>query len=451
MIFKNFAFKLNTIKEGKRIVVSAIFLLILTVSLDSCQKEISDVGMGIQPEEDLLNATVIDTFQIESYTELEDSLKTDELSNNLLGSYVDPVFGKVTSDIYTQFGVATNLSTIDILNTTVDSVKLQVRYSGYYGEPDPQTFSVQRITERFYLDSTYYSTKTLTTDGVELIRPGFETITPDFSSEVIVGSDTLNPMIIFNLDTLLGKDILNNVSSGVLASETAFNNFFYGLHLSVNNPSQAVNSGALLYFNMGDAQTKMIIYYTENGTSKQLAFPVGSTQARFSHFVHDYSGTPVENCMNTPSLGQKFYYAQTMAGVRGVLKIKGIDKLKDIGNIIINKAELYLPVQYYTTDPYTVSGNAFVFYNNTSGGASVMIDQISTTATYGGAYDNVKKAYTFNIGRHLQQVVRGDIPNLGFILNTSASSVSGGRIIFSGQNSPNREKPYLKVYYTKYQ
>ena len=202
---------------------------------------------------------------------------------------------------------------------------------------------------------------------------------------------------------------------------------------------------------MGDSQTKLIIYYTEAGSPKQVSFPIGSNQARFSHFTHDYTGTPVASALATKSLGQKFFYAQTMSGLKGVMKIKGIDGLKNLGNIIINKAELYLPIQYYTTDPYTVTSNTFIFYStDTVGSLSVMLDQIVSFATYGGSYSNAKKAYIFNFGRHLQQVVKGDLDNLGFVLNTASSSVSGGRIIFSGQNSPNREKPYFKVYYTKY-
>jgi Domain of unknown function (DUF4270) len=451
MIRKNTEQKMMIFFKGKRTLVSAIFLFTAVSFLNSCKKEVSDIGLGIQPDADLLNATVIDTFQIESTTEFEDSLRTDELSTNMLGSYVDPIFGKASSDIYTQFGISGAVSTIDIVNTTIDSVKLQIRYSGFYGELDPQTFSVKRITEKFFKDSAYYSNDVLTTDGIELIRPGFETITPDVSSEVVVGADTLNPMLLLDLDTTLGSSILNSIAGGSLLSETAFNDFFYGLHISVNNVGQPVNSGGLFYFDMLNAQTKLVVYYTENTVSKQLSFPVGTNQARFSHFEHDYTGTPVEAAMTTPALGQQFFYAQTMSGVQGAIKIKGIDGLKELGNVIINKAELYLPVQYYTADPYSVSPNAFIFYKNAEGGANVLVDQLSSFTTYGGAYDNTAKAYVFNIGRHIQQVVKGDIDNLGYILNTSGSSVSGGRIVFSGQSSPNREKPYLKVYYTKFQ
>lgn len=446
-------FRTNTFlykHTGRPVFGSALFFVAILFIFNSCTKEKTDIGLGIQPEEDLLNATLVDSFQLETYTELEDSVRTDELSNCLLGSYVDPVFGKTTATIYTQLGLSTVGVTVDMPSTTVDSVKIYLRYSGYYGKLTAQTFSVQRLTERFYRDSTYYSNKTLTTDGNELIVSGKETITPNTTSNVVVGSDTLNPMLVIDLKPQLGTDILNAVAGGSLASESAFSDFFYGLRLAVDNPTQAVGQGGILYFNMGDAQTEMVIYYTESSVAKQLSFPISTNQARFSNFVHDYTGTPVADQLVDKTKGQTQFYAQTMGGVKGVLKISGINGLKDLGNIIINKAEVSLPVQYYTSDPYTTTSAAFLFYNNADGGISVTLDQLSNYASYGGIYDDSKKAYTFNIGRHLQKLVKGELENLGFVINTGSSSVAGGRIIFNGTSTGYRAKPYLKVYYTKY-
>lgn len=442
---------MNSVVKGKRILVSAIFLSVQVGLLQSCKKEDSDVGLGLQPEDDLLNATLVDSFTIQTFTELEDSSRTDELSNCLLGSYVDPVFGKTTSTIYTQLGLATPGISVDMGITTVDSVQLQIRYSGYYGELDAQTFTVQRINQQFYKDTTHYSSTTFTTDGVELMKPGFETVTPNTTANVVVGTDTLNPLLLLHLNTSVGVDILNSAAGGSLASETAFNNFFFGLRIGVNNVSQPVNSGAILYFNMTDAQTRMVVYYTEGSTQKQLVLPVGTSQARFSHFTHDYTGTAIESQLATPSLGQKFFYTQSMAGVHSIINIPGLDNIKNLGkNIIINKAELYLPVEYFITAPYTPATANFLVYKKSDGAYAATYDQLADYTTYGGLYSDSKKAVVYNIGRHVQRIVRGDIENLGFKIVNGSSSVACSRNIYGGQQSSNREKPYLKVYYTKY-
>lgn len=441
---------MNVFMRDKRIIVSAIFLLSLVVFLGACKKEATDTGISVQPDEDLLNATLVDTFTINTYTQLEDSLKTSDLSNVLVGSYVDPVFGKSTAEFYTQLGLSTVGTTVDLMTTTIDSVVLYVRYSKYYGDLDAQTFTVSKLTEQIVDDSTYYSNQTRTTDGVELIEPGYETIVPDFESNVVVGTDTLDPMLHIRLKNSFGNDILNLSTTGGLATESAFKSQFYGIKVGVNNPSQANGEGAILYMDLNDSQSKVIVYYTEASTAKQLALPTGSTQSRFSHFTHDYTGTAIASQLADSTLGNTFYYAQAMAGLKSIIDIKGINNLNSIGDIIINKAELYLPVQYFTTDIYTTPNNAFVFYTNDEGGISVTLDQLASSVTYGGSYDNVKKAYVFNIGRHVQRMLKGDVPNNGFVLNVSSASVSANRVILSGRNSPNRAKPYLKVYYTKY-
>lgn len=432
--------------KGKRIFVSAIFLSLL---LGSCKKEDSDIGLGLENE--LLNATMVDSFQINTYTIREDSLKTDELTTMLLGSYVDPVFGKTSSTIYTQFRPASPNPSVDMGITTVDSVRLYFRYSGYYGELDPQTFTVQRITERFYKDSAYYSDRSMTTDGIERMLSGSETVRPNYTANVVVGNDTLAPMLSLKLDNAMGLDILNAIAAGHLVSEATFNNYFYGLRIGVNNVSQPVNSGGILYLDPLHAQTKMVVYYTEGTVRKELAFPIGTSQARFEQFVHDYTGTPVGAQLSNPALGQKAFYTQSMAGVTTIMTIPGLSNLKNFGtNVLINKAELYLPAQYFIGDVYGPAPSNFLSFKLSNGKYSVTVDQGLLDPSYGGTYVDSKKAVTFNIGRHVQYILRGDLQNLGFKLANIGSGVTATRNVYNGQQTTNREKPYLKVYYTKY-
>ena len=85
----------------KKIITAKIFsLIVLTLFLGifSCKKEKftpNSIGKEVLSEDDLLNLNTIDTvITIYSYPVLADSVKTDEVSSEmLLGSYVDPVFG----------------------------------------------------------------------------------------------------------------------------------------------------------------------------------------------------------------------------------------------------------------------------------------------------------------------------------------------------------------------
>ena len=73
----------------------AILAIIFALSLASCNKEPDLIGIDLLPDSDYLNLSFTDTSTIIAYTVREDSLRTDELSANLLGYMNDPVFGNV--------------------------------------------------------------------------------------------------------------------------------------------------------------------------------------------------------------------------------------------------------------------------------------------------------------------------------------------------------------------
>ncbi|MCH2197258.1 MAG: DUF4270 domain-containing protein [Flavobacteriales bacterium] len=60
-------------------------------AIAGCEKPEQELGLGIQPDDDLLTAFQTDTTTIECFTIREDSLATDELSQSLLGNYFDPL------------------------------------------------------------------------------------------------------------------------------------------------------------------------------------------------------------------------------------------------------------------------------------------------------------------------------------------------------------------------
>ena len=67
----------------------------------SCQKNKHEIGKPAIDQNQLLNGITTDTFDLITYTINEDSAVTDNMANVLLGSYVDPKFGKVSASFYT--------------------------------------------------------------------------------------------------------------------------------------------------------------------------------------------------------------------------------------------------------------------------------------------------------------------------------------------------------------
>ena len=156
-----------------------VFLFVIaTATLISCKKKEYQLGSDVIDQETLLEGTSVDTFDINSYTILEDSIISDNASNVLLGSYNDPLFGEFSSSFYTQLrlaGVDPNFG--DPSSIVIDSFVLGLEYLGYYGELDEQTFEVYELNESLSIDSTYYSFNTIGHNGINLVPTEFSTIT----------------------------------------------------------------------------------------------------------------------------------------------------------------------------------------------------------------------------------------------------------------------------------
>jgi len=429
--------------------LAAVFLFTL---LSACKKDEGDLGLQVLPDEDLLHGTYVDTFSLITYTEREDSLRTDELSKNLLGSYVDPVFGKTTAGFYTQLRLSANNPTFDVPNIVVDSVVLQLVYEGYYGNIDAQTFNVYEVLDTLYTDSAYYSNSFADTGATDLVDPSSQTQTPDIYNYVSFPSgDSAKPQLRLRLNNALGQNIINESGTGNLADNDVFTKFFKGLYVTVNNPSQFPGQGAILSLNTTDADSKLTIYYRDTNLGDTLEFDllINENCARFNNIKHDYSGTAVEAELNDSTFGQQFFYLQAGAGLTSVVKIPNITNLSANGPVVVNKAELIIPVQYYTIDPLSPPLKAFIFGID-SLGENYITDDYNFGNYTGDAYDNSKKQYVFTLTRHITDLLKGDELNNGMRILAGSGSVSANRVIFSGQNSPNRDKPYLKITYTKY-
>ena len=83
-----------------------LLLLVMSVTMISCKKKEYQLGSDLIDQNSLLEGTSVDTFDILSYSIIEDSIISDNASNVLLGSYNDPLFGAFSSSFYTQLRLA---------------------------------------------------------------------------------------------------------------------------------------------------------------------------------------------------------------------------------------------------------------------------------------------------------------------------------------------------------
>jgi len=89
----------------KQIIQKTCWFVFLAFLAGSCTKEPDQIGTSIIPPTDKLQYGIDTTILLDAYSIVEDSVRTDETSQNILGSYWDPIFGISTAGIYTQLSL----------------------------------------------------------------------------------------------------------------------------------------------------------------------------------------------------------------------------------------------------------------------------------------------------------------------------------------------------------
>jgi hypothetical protein len=431
----------NTQNYWRRTYMFSAFLLLITLVLVQCRKPENMLGKDVYDPDALLDANGVDTFQLITYCELADSVISRQPATVMLGSYNDPVFGRVDGSFYAQFRLEANNPNFGELSTIfIDSVVMSMEYRDFYGEPnDQQRFEVYRVSETLFTDSVYYNFSTVPTGSQSLVPVGKEMIKPEPAKRAIVGSDTLAPQLRIHLDTNYAWEILNASASGTLANNEVFLETFKGLYVKTNNPMWASGQGSVLFLDFRDPDSKITVYYRQEGEPKRFTLLANNSCVYFNHVEFSHAGTAIQQTLDNPALGMNSYYAQ--AGIlRAKVEFPGVSNLSE--KTIVHRAMLYLPLSYF-------NGNAF--FPSLVGVASIKIDgQTGQFALGTNQYSTAFKRYSFTLTSYIQDLIKGRFPNTGIYISPSNFNSTVERIIFNGPNSTNKDRPKLVITYTEY-
>jgi hypothetical protein len=405
-----------------------------------CEDKV-ETGLNLLPSEDQIRTAFNDTTTVQTVTMQEDTLRTDELSAQLLGSDYSNTFGLTVASVFTQV----NLEGTPAFGfqPIADSLILMLAYSGYYGDTSgAQNINVFRITDDMHIDSTYYSTKTFGYDPVPL---GSITFTPQPNTSSIIGSDTVpvGPHIRIKLSQALADEIIGLNGQPILSSNALWLERFKGLYLQALPVNYA---GAISYFDFFSSITKMTMYFHDtSNVAKNYDFSL--TGARVNNFIHDYTGSKVGQQLIDSNAIDSINFIQSMAGVKTKITFPYLKHFLDSGSIALNRAELTIKTGEVTI-PYSVPNKTFLVTTAADGTMIFPIDYYESISYYGGDLNSTANGYTFNIGRQLQRYLSGTATNADFYLIVASSGVEANRsIIKSGKNPV--EKMKLSIFYTK--
>lgn len=461
----------------KRSLKAVALLLGLTlIATSGCKRPENEIGLQLQPQDDILHAAAVDTFTVRAFTVPDDSIRTDKVNPAMIGAYLDPVFGEVKSSHITELRLSSvnpNFvsagSTIE--DVVVDSLVLVMRYAtpgsfeerqAYYGNGlGQQYFQVFEISDSLAVDSTYYEYTSVNTIGNDLVKEGGNYQEPKPSSAVIVGGDTLPPQMRIPLDEALGYRFIEASIDGELSS-TDFISLFRGILITVDETNSNLNNTGLIYFDTFSGDSQIIMYYqnTQSGAdSLKYSFVIRNQTAKYNKPEHDYKYAVQsirEQLAGNFESAKQDLYVQAAAGLKLIIELPYIQNLADSSGIAINKAMLILPAR-------VVSGAAslgelerpnqlYIFGRKADGSIYPLSDDNANSNS--GIYDETTDSYRFVISRYLQQILLGNRENHGLEIVAAAAGRSANRVVINGTEYPNPENPSnnlkLAITFTKY-
>ena len=420
------------IKISRRLRAAALFLLTVAISTTGCKKPEQNIGLGIQPEEDILNAHYTDTATVDAYTLIEDSLRMDDFSRNILGNQLDPIFGKSSASIFTQFRLtSSNVDFGDIDLLEVDSVILSIAYGDdVYGNSNPQYFSVHEIEEQLFIDSTYYSNEALAFNPINLVENTFEPTAIDPTASTVVDGETVTGLLRIPLTTSLGDQLIAASGTDSLSNNVIFSEFFEGLYIR----SRTIDA-ALLQLDLTNAASNMTMYYRRTGADAdtlEYVFDLNANCARFTSWEHDYTQnlTPLQTADTL--LADPYTYVRAGACVKTGIRFPFLNDFNSDTSLIVNKAELIVPAVVLGGDRFPNQGFLFTRTLDADGETVELPDALTFSFNQGGDYDEVNQEYRFIVTRYIQELIKGERPDRGMTLISNNGAVSARRVVLNG-------------------
>ncbi|HXH19118.1 MAG TPA: DUF4270 family protein, partial [Chitinophagales bacterium] len=372
--------------------------------------------------ENHLDLKFTDTLTVRAITVREDSIDVSSATLCGLGTINDTVFGKISASFYIPF--TKNFSDTFLPGTaplTLDSAVLSLWYFSAYGDwRFPQSVAVYEMTEAMSDTAAYYSNTTFETNHFSIGKKTH--FIPNLNDSILLDGEMTVPSLRIMLDKSWGQKFIDSSGTPVFISSDKFRNFFKGLYVTETSG----NGKGLVFFDPYVSGVRLTIYYRDAfDSSFHYDFPAVPAYV-VNHYEHDYANSTVEDFINRPDTlqGDSLVFIQGLAGVNTRFIVP---YLSNLGNILINKAELVLTQITEDTDTslFKAPPTLIMLEGGTDGNitASPPPDQQFPSSIFGGVKksetDTAGAAFTryrFSLSRYYKHVMDGNADFGIFIL-----------------------------------
>jgi Domain of unknown function (DUF4270) len=446
----------------KNIILALTFLSAILLFNSSCN-ESTLLGADLFKNE-LLDLTFTDSLSIGALSETNDSVIVNSggsFINLPIGRVKDLTFGSYEARAYTELD---SVSPHSFATGKIDSVVFIMGYNadGVYGDTNNvQKLSLYRLTEnikvngggiyssqKFATESTPLGTTEFTPQPRTFINQGkgFTTLV-DTAPQIRI--KITNPSFIQQIG-----DTSNYASTN--GSKDIFRKWLKGFEIRSEK-----ETSCMLNMDFGSSASNItgLYIYSKKDTTKSVSFfkSVSSANIKYSYFKNDYKNAPIEPFLNNQKLSDSLLFLQGMSGTNIKLEIPYI---KNLGKIVINKAELELTIKQDGVQSDLFPGvNQILVRTAAQDVISDVIDGDATSRAAkfptSGGFISVKteggekvSKYVFNISSHLQRILEGKEGNQIYLMpffkqeNTS-------RVVLYGLNKQSKYRAKINLTYTK--
>jgi Domain of unknown function (DUF4270) len=446
----------------KNIILALTFLSAILFFNSSCN-ESTLLGADLFKNE-LLDLTFTDSLSISALSETNDSVIVNSGGSFIylpIGKVKDLTFGTYEARAYTELDSA---STYSFATGKIDSVVFVMGYNvaGVYGDTSNiQKLSLYRLTENMKATSGgIYSSQKFAVESAPLGAVEFSPQPRTFINQgkgLTTLADTAAQIRIKITDPSFIQqigDTSNYLSKD--GSKDVFRKWLKGFEIRAEKETSCMLN---MDFGSSAAAITGLYIYSKKDTTKSVSFfkSVSSANIKYSYFKNDYRNAKIEPFLNNQKLSDSLLFLQGMSGTNIKLEIPYI---KNLGKVIINKAELELTIKENDNQSDLFPAmNQILVRTPLQDVISDVIDGDPTSRTAkfssSGGYVRVKteggekiSKYIFNISNHLQRMLEGKEGNQLYLVPFFKQE-NASRVVLYGLNKQSKYRTKINVTYTK--
>jgi hypothetical protein len=387
---------------------------------------------------------------------------TAGLSTDVIGTFMDPIFGRTTASIYSQVLIGTTPAGIFepaptwTASSSLDSIVLVLKMYNTGSSLGKNNFAGQkwRLFQLANLlpQGVGYPSDTVLNTSLEISNGSVPVVfhAADSTLRLTLKASGVNQKFQkYLFDT-----------SGVFSDVSTFNLFMRGIYI-VPDSTLTSGTGELCPVNLTDTSSRLTVFYDASHSWKMV---MNTPAQRVNVYNHNYTNTIAWNQAGQRGKGSDRAFVQALGGIRCVVTVPYLANLLKDNMVVINQAEFIFPKVDSSADAYNNNNPSLLLFRprmyNGKDSLYNFTDDNAAIDYYRGKYQSPpvssSKSYKFIMSKYIQRLLyvyrnKPALKNYGLNLyippdgpNTPARALLYTQFAGNKQN-----RPRLVITYTK--